>query len=174
MWGSPRLWCNRYHSFGWCGVFLNKIGAHSLSLYVLLFFPYAGSTLKSFRRFSNIVLLWLTMPSYVIEKHHYYYDTSVTVGEDSFESLLNYGLHQPCHSSLFWSPENGTSPINFCLGIMTSFILSTSTIKCILTTTRHLNTDWMGNSLHVGLAITFTSKSRINFLIHGAQWQAVI
>ena len=84
---------------------------------------------------------------------------SVTVEEDSFESLLSCRLHQHYHSSLFWSSENGTSPINFCLGIVTSFILSTSMIKCIFATTWHLNTHRTGNSLYVDLAITFTSES---------------
>jgi len=89
--GSPKLWKNRYHNFGWQVVSLNLM-VHSSSLYMPTLLPYAGSTLNSFGRLSNIVPPRLIVLSFVFERHPYYRGRSVAICEGPFQSMLSYGL----------------------------------------------------------------------------------
>jgi len=114
--GSPKLWKSTTSGSKW--VLLDQIKVHSSSLYVPTLLPYAGSTLNSFGRFSDIVFRWFIMLSCVIEVHGYRSEMSVALGEDSLQSLLSYVFSSNEYSLCCWSPENGHSPIHFRLAIM--------------------------------------------------------
>ena len=90
--GSLKLWKSTTSGSKW--VLLDQIKVHSSSLYVPTLLPYAGSTLNSFGRFSDIVFRWFIMLSCVIKVHGYCQDRSVALGEDSLQGFLSFQYHK--------------------------------------------------------------------------------